>query len=135
VSAFSVVVLVGVVVVFVFVFALGKVHEGSSLDQFGLRSAREIMETREALDAEDLDQMLAAHNARRRARGEAELSVEDIELQVMHDRAEQARRRDALMAERELDELLEATNARRRAKGLPERTREDVRREFGRGTG
>jgi hypothetical protein len=132
VSAFSVIVLVGLIVVIAFVVILGRAHEGRPLDQFGLRSAREITETKEALDAEDLQQMLAAHNERRRRRGEAEVTVEDLELRVMQDRQEQRRRRDELMADRELDQLLEATNARRRARGLPERTREEVRREFGR---
>lgn len=126
------IVLVGLLVVILFVVLLGRANQGSSLDQFGLRSAREITEAREALDAEDLQQMLAAHNERRRARGQPEMTVEDVEMQVMNDRSEQLRRRDALMADRELDQLLEATNARRRARGLPERTREDVRREFGR---
>ena len=67
--------------------------------------------------------MLAAHNARRRARGEREVTVADLELRVMEDLSEQRRRREAYLADRELDELLEATNARRRARGLPERTR------------
>jgi predicted Holliday junction resolvase-like endonuclease len=131
VSAFSLIVLVGFVLVILFVVLLGRANEGAPLQQFGLRSAEEITETREALDAEDLQQMLEAHNERRRRRGEPERTVEDVELQVMNDRREQAQRRDALMADRELDQLLEATNARRRARGLPERTREEVRREFG----
>ena len=133
-SAFAIIVLIGLVFVVVFVMALGKANEGGSFEQFGLRSARDITESKEALEAEDLEQMMAAHNARRRARGEAEVSVEDIEFQVSRDRAEMAKARDAVLAERELDELLEATNARRRAKGLPERTREDVKREFGDGS-
>jgi hypothetical protein len=132
VSAFSVIVLVGFVLVILFVVLLGRAHEGAPLEQFGLRSAREITETREALEVEDLQQMLEAHNERRRRRGEPERTVEDLELQVMNDRREQSRRRDALMAERELDQLLAASNARRRARGLPERTREEVQREFGR---
>lgn len=126
------IVLVGFVLVIVFVIILGRVHEHAPLEQLGLRSAREITEAREALEAEDLQQMLAVHNERRRRRGEPEVTVEDVELQVMNDRQEQIRRRDALMADRELDQLLEATNARRRARGLPERTREEVEREFGR---
>jgi hypothetical protein len=48
----------------------------------GLRSAREIVEDRAALEAEDLAQMLEAHNARRRRRGEPERTVEDIEMLV-----------------------------------------------------
>ena len=66
--------------------------------------------------------MLAAHNERRRRRGEPEVTVADLERQVVEDFNEQRRRRDAYLADRELDELLEVTNARRRARGLPERT-------------
>jgi hypothetical protein len=110
---------------------LGRFYPGSGLEQIGMRSAREITESRESLEAEDLEQMLAVHNARRKARGEAEVSLEEIEMRVSREVNEQQRRREAYLADRELDELLEATNARRRARGLPERTREDVRREFG----
>ena len=110
---------------------LGKFYPGSGLEQLGMRSARQIVETREALEAEDLDQMIAARNARRRARGEKEVTVSDMEMQVAADLADQQRRRESYVADRELDQLLEATNARRRARGLPERTKADVRREFG----
>lgn len=131
VSTFSVIVLGGFVVVIGFVVILGWTNRSAPLDQFGLRSPREITETREALEVEDLQQMLDAHNERRRRRGQPEVTVEDLERQVVDDRREQSRRREALMADRELDQLLEATNARRRARGLPERTREEVQREFG----
>jgi hypothetical protein len=130
-STFSVIVLVGFLVVIAFVVILGKANERAPLDQFGLRSPREITETREALDVEDLQQMLDAHNERRRRRGEPEVTVEQLERQVVDHRREQAQRREELLADRELDQLLEATNARRRERGLPERTREEVRREFG----
>ena len=60
----------------------------------GLRSAREIVEDRAALEAEDLDQMLEAHNARRRRRGEPERTVEDIEMLVAGE-VQQSRRRPA----------------------------------------
>jgi hypothetical protein len=130
-STFSVIVLVGFLVVIAFVVMLGKANERAPLDQFGLRSPREITETREALDVEDLQQMLDAHNERRRRRGEPEVTVEQLERQVVDHRREQAQRREELLADRELDQLLEATNARRRERGLPERTREEVRREFG----
>ena len=130
---FAVIVLVGVAVVLGCLLLLGKYYPGSGVEQIGQRTARQIIETREALDAEDLDQMLAAHNARRRARGEAAMSAGDIERRVHEDAADQQRRRDELMAERELDQLLEATNARRRKRGLPERSRAQVREEFGGG--
>ena len=128
---FAVVVLSGLVVMVVAVWLVGRYYPGSGLNELGMRSARQIHEQREALEAEDLDQMLAAHNARRRARGEAEVSLADMELRVAQDVNEQQRRREAYLADRELDQLLEATNARRRARGQPERTREQVREEFG----
>ena len=120
-------------VIVVWVWMLGRANQNRGMEQFGLRSARRITEDREALEAEDLAQMLEAHNARRRRRGEADVTVADLERRVMDDRAEQSRRRERYLADRELDELLEATNARRRARGLPERSREEVRREFGAG--
>ena len=52
----------------------------------GLRSAQEILEAREALEVEDLAQLLEACNARRRRRGEAERTIEDVELQVARER-------------------------------------------------
>lgn len=124
--------LVGLVLVLVLV---GRKAPGSGLEQLGWKSERELLERREALEAEDVEQMVAARNARRRARGQREESLEEVELQVMDDVSEQRRRHEAYLADRDLEGLLEATNARRRSKGLPERTREDVRREFGREAG
>jgi hypothetical protein len=133
VDPFAAIILSGIVVIIVSVWLVGRFYPGSGLEQVGLRSAREIHESREALEAEDLEQMLAAHNARRRARGEAELTTTDLELQVSGELRDQERRREAYLADRELDQLLEATNRRRRARGLPERTREQVQDEFGGG--
>lgn len=130
---FALVLLAGFVALILWIWLLGKYYPGSGLEQLGIKSAREISETRERLEAEDLEQMLAAANARRRARGESEVTVADLEQRVMEDVKEQRRRREEYLADRELDELLEATNARRRARGLPERTRAEVRREFGAG--
>ena len=130
-DAFALVLLGGLAALVLWIWLLGKYFPGSGLEQVGLRSAREISETREELEAEDLNQMLAAHNARRRARGEREMSVEDLELRVIEDTNEVRRRRDEYLADRELDELLEVTNSRRRQRGLPERSRDEVRREFG----
>jgi hypothetical protein len=141
VDPFALVLIGGLVALIIWVALLGKYSPGSGLEQLGLKSAREISERRAELDAEDLDQMLEAHNKRRVARGEPSLSTTDLEMQVMseinaqrrRDQQESAARRDQTMADRELDQLLEATNARRRARGLPERTRDEVRREFGGG--
>ncbi len=132
-DAFAIVVFGGLLALVVWVWFLGTHAPGNGHEQLGLRAPRQIVEDREALEAEDLAQMLDAHNARRRRRGEREVTVEDLESQVVRDLHEQRRRRDALLADRELDQLLEATNARRRARGLPDRTRDEVKREFGTG--
>jgi hypothetical protein len=131
VDPFALVILGGLAGLILCVWLLGRYYPGSGLEQVGLRSAREISETREALEAEDLDQMLAAHNARRRAKGKPDVTVADVEQRVMEDFNEQRRRRQEYLADRELDDLLELTNARRRARGLAERTREEARQEFG----
>jgi hypothetical protein len=133
VDPFAIVLLGALAALIIWVWLLGRYFPGSGLEQVGLRSAREITEDREALEAEDLSQMLAAHNERRRRRGQPEVTVADLELQVHEDLGELRRRRERYQADQELDQLLELTNARRRARGLPERTREDVKREFGGG--
>lgn len=52
----------------------------------GLRSASEIVSAREALEAEDLAQLLELSNARRRSRGEPERTLEDVELGLARER-------------------------------------------------
>jgi hypothetical protein len=131
VDSFTALVFGGIAIIVVSMYLLGRYYPGSGLEQVGLRSAREIIEKRGELEAEDLDQMLDAHNARLRARGERELSAEDMELRVSAERHAQQRRRDAYLADRELDQLLDATNQRRRERGLPARTPEQAREEFG----
>jgi hypothetical protein len=103
VDPFTVVVVVGLVALGVVFWLLGRYYPGSGLEQVGLRSAREVIERREELDAEDLDQMMAAHNARRRARGQAEVTAEEIEAQVLRERAEHERRPDPADRERRPD--------------------------------
>ncbi len=128
---FAIALVAGVAGVLLWAWVIGRTDQGRGTEPFGLRSARQITEDREALEAEDLAQMLEAHNARRRRRGEDDMSVGDLERRVMEDVSDQLRHRQTYLADRDLDQLLEATNARRRARGLPERTRDDVRREFG----
>jgi hypothetical protein len=130
VDPFAVIIVVGLAALVLWIAVLGR-FSGRGHDHVDWKSAREVTESREALEVEDLAQMLEAHNARRRRRGEAEVTVDDLELRVMDEASEQERLRERYLAGLELDELLEATNARRRARGLPERTREDARREFG----
>jgi len=82
VDPFTIVVVGGLVAIGAVFWLLGRYYPGSGLEQIGQRSARELSERREALEAEDLDQMLAAHNARRRARGAAEVTAEEVEARV-----------------------------------------------------
>ena len=130
-DGFAIVLLGAIAALVLWLWLLGRYFPGSGLEQVGLRPARQIIEERERLEAEDLDQMMAAHNARRRRRGEDEMTVADFELRVADDLRDQRRRSREYLADRDVEELLEVTNARRRARGLPERTRDDVEREFG----
>ena len=122
------------------VILVGKFSSRRGIEEaLGWKSAREVMERREELDAEDVNQMIAARNERRRARGEREVTLEEMEYQVSQELRAQRERRERYLAdrreqqldERDLDGLLEATNARRRARGEAERTRQQARDEFG----
>jgi hypothetical protein len=128
VDPFAAVLFGGLFVFVAAVWLLGRFYPGTGMEQLGLKSAREITETRETLEAEDLDQMIAARNRRRRARGEVEVSASEMEMRVARENAEQLARRERYLADRDVQELLELTNARRRARGLPERTRADYER-------
>lgn len=66
------------VVVFAGIVALGVWYPGSGAAQLGWRTARSHADAEAAGDAEDLAQLLEATNARRRARGERELTVEGL---------------------------------------------------------
>ena len=86
---FTLVVVGGLAALVLVFWLLGRYYPGSGLEQLGLRSARELAERREELEAEDLDQMLGAHNARKRARGEAEVTAEEYEARLLRERTEE----------------------------------------------
>lgn len=90
---FILVVVVGLAALFLVFWLLGRYYPGSGLEQLGLKSARELVERREQLDAEDLDQLVSARNARKRARGEPEESAEELEDRVLREIEEERRRR------------------------------------------
>jgi hypothetical protein len=95
VDSFTLVVVGGLVALFLVFWLLGRYYPGSGLEQLGLKSARELIERREELDAEDLDQLVRTRNARKRARGETEESAEDIEARVLREIEEHRQRRSA----------------------------------------
>ena len=76
--------------------ALGRWYPGSGAEQVDWRPTRSP-EVEAALELEDIDQMLDAQNARRRATGRPELTEDDVRAQVAEDERvrEELRRRAA----------------------------------------
>ncbi len=98
---------------------LGWLAPGSGAQQLDWRPTRSVaVEVQNEID--DLDQMLEAANARRRRRGEQELTEADLRDRVAGDLREAVARREDRLAELDLAQMLAAANARRRAKGLAE---------------
>ncbi len=75
---FAAIILGGLVALIVAILALGLFYPGTGAEQLGWGTPRERHE-REALgEADDLEQLLAATNAHRRARGERELTLGEL---------------------------------------------------------
>lgn len=116
-----------VLVVLLAVILLGIFYPGSGAEQLDWTPTRSPeLEAQNEID--DLDQMQAAINAKRRARGAPEISEREVRDQLDRDRREQAEMLDREMADAEIDELLAMKNRRRRARGEPEITREEYER-------
>ena len=121
-------VIIGLVLLFLLaVVLLGVFYPGSGADQLDWKPTRSP-ELEAQNDIDDLDQMQAAINAKRRARGAREISERDVREQLDEDRRERARLLDRETADAEIDELLELKNRRRRARGERELTREEYER-------
>ncbi len=103
------------------------------------RRSRDPHVRRAEAEVDDLAQMLEANNARRRARGQSEITEQTMRAEVDAQEREAKRLRDderrrqgeATEDEVDLDELLHATNASRRRRGAPELTLEQLRAEMG----
>ena len=105
---------------------LGVFYPGSGADQVNWRPTRSVeVEVQNELD--DLDQMLAATNAKRRARGVAELTEQSMHERVAEDRRLADERREAYLGEVEVEQLLAIKNERRARKGLEPITAEQYR--------
>ncbi len=118
----------------VWIIFLGLYHPRSGADVLQWRPTRSAeLEAQNEID--DLDQMLEAANARRRARGEPELTEEALEARVMEDRRVQTKLREDYLAENESEEDIEAdiaqmlarVNEGRRRRGEPELTADEYR--------
>ncbi len=110
----------------VFILLLGRFHPRSGAQILDWKPTRSPeVEAQNELD--DVAQMLAGVNARRRARGRPELTERGLEAQVAAEQRTQVERLDAELLETELRDVLEARNARRRRRGEPELTLEELR--------
>ncbi len=124
-------VMVGIfVLMIVFVILLGIFYPGSGAEQLGWRPTRSPEQEAEN-EVDDIAQMLEAANARRRRRGEAELTEEGITARVQSDKRELEKMRVDHTLDLELEQVLEARNERRRKRGLPEMTLDELRESLG----
>jgi hypothetical protein len=93
VDPFALIMLGGVAGLLIALLLLGRFYPGSGAEQLDWRPTRSPeVEVQNEID--DLDQMREAVNRRRRARGEAELTEDDLHERVAEDQALlEARRR------------------------------------------
>ncbi len=111
---------------------LGLFYPGSGAAQVDWRPTRSPeVEYQNELD--DVAQMQAAINAKRRARGAGDLTEEHVRAQVSEDLRARVERHDDALVDQDIAEMLAVKNTRRRAKGLPEVTREEFERDLGDG--
>ena len=109
---------------------LGRFYPGSGAEQIDWRPTRSAeVEVQNEID--DLDQMLAATNARRRARGKPELTEDSIYAELATETALAHKRRNDYVGDLEVAQMLDAKNARRLRKGLPPISLEDYKRQLG----
>jgi hypothetical protein len=84
VDPFALIMLGGVAALVLALVALGRLSPGSGAEQLDWRPTRSVeLDVRNEED--DLDQMLGAVNARRRARGQPELTEDELHDRVADD--------------------------------------------------
>ena len=89
---FALIMLGGVAGLVIVLLLLGRFYPGSGAQQLDWRPTRSVeVEVQNEID--DVDQMRDAVNRRRRARGEAELTEDDIQARLAADQAEARRLR------------------------------------------
>ena len=109
---------------------LGRFYPGSGAEQVDWRSTRTAgLEVQDEID--DLDQMLAATNARRRARGKPELTEDSLAAELAQETALAHKRRSDYVGDIEVAQMLDAKNARRLKKGQAPISLEDYKRQIG----
>ncbi len=101
------------VLLIVIVLLLGMFYPGSGADQLDWRPTRSP-ELEAQNEEDDLDQMLEATNAKRRARGLEPLTEATMHARVREDDALRSQMRGEASLEEEMRQLREAREARRR---------------------
>ena len=122
---FALIVIAVIVLLVTAVVLIGILYPGSGADQLDWRQTRSA-ELEYTNEIDDLEQMEAAVNAKRRARGAAEIS--HVELKAEIERELAGTHNDPDLEEEDLAQLLEARNSRRRARGEAEQTLEEFER-------
>jgi hypothetical protein len=93
VDPFALIMLGGVAGLVIVLLLLGRFYPGSGAQQLDWRPTRSPeVEVQNEID--DFDQMREAVNRRRRARGEAEITEDELHQRVAEDRAQLRRLRD-----------------------------------------
>jgi hypothetical protein len=80
-DGFALVIFGGLAALVLLLLALGKWYPGSGAEQLDWKPTRSV-ETEVELELDDIDQMLEAQNERRRRRGEAERTEDDVRADV-----------------------------------------------------
>jgi hypothetical protein len=96
---FGLVVVIGLLALVGVLLAIGKWYPGSGAEQLDWRPTRSY-EDEIALEMEDVDQMIAAQNERRRRDGRPEVTEEEFRAEVAEEGARQEARADAWRRER-----------------------------------
>ena len=110
----------------VILILLGLFYPGSGADQVRWRPTRSV-ETEVQNELDDVEQMLAATNAKRRARGDVELTEAGMHEVVAEDRRLAAERREAYLSDVEIEQMLAVKNERRARRGLAPITAEQYK--------
>ncbi len=116
---FAIIMIGGLLGLIVALLLLGRFYPGSGRELIDWTPTRSPeLEAQNEID--DLEQLRELANRRRRRRGEAELTEDNIHAQLVGDPA--AGGESQADVDADVEELLELSNARRRRKGLPELT-------------
>lgn len=110
----------------VILILLGLFYPGSGADQVNWRPTRSV-ETEVQNELDDMDQMLAATNAKRVARGETALTEESMHARVAEDRKLADEHREAYLSDVEIEQMLAVKNERRARRGLEPISADDYR--------